>query len=359
MRNTVEVPRYVVSKAVRETATSRLNNIYQTYLNTGALPRMTHVADQFSKCPFSSKEEHRLDRYAEILEPALGFPYVIRGDGQNAEFKNFQQIPPLPGENLYRTFNHSLRFTFLRGWTDFEMDMEAHYTGLLDAIRDRYQELWTKDETGRYTGQAINYKNFRIGVELGNEVAYAAMGLGLAIDNSKDIVPELADPKAVEERKQFALEKSSMVHARTTANLHEVFWTKRKIYAFAEYDSLKLSKQNGKLILNQRNGQFDPYREGDPDLAKPTIGCMALYFKIHDDDKYWAIENAITAAFKAAGDMDLFNPKIARAAWEQRNKIFQRPKIANFVSRLPEDATTLKEDESSKEFWEIIQAEFI
>lgn len=79
----------------------------------------------------------------------------------------------------------------------------------------------------------------------------------------------------------------------------------------------------------------------DLPLSESTIGCMALLFKLNDQDKYWALENTLFAAIKQAGALDLFNPDTAKIAWEQRRRIVEHPEMAAALAELPEDLTPL------------------
>ena len=57
--------------------------------------------------------------------------------------------------------------------------------------------------------------------------------------------------------------------------------------------------------------------------------------------------------------MDLFNPAVVRAAWQQRNRILQRPKFAQFLKILPENLTERKGNDDFNDLWDTMEAEFI
>lgn len=376
MQNQIEAPHLSMKRnAVGATGQDRVVGITEVFPITGMLPPMVSVATHLDLTPFSPDERIRLERYAEIPELALGMPYVIVGDRKSARFRDFRSVSAEPGENPYRTFRRSIQDAFGRGWEKFEEEIEAHHPGMLTAIRDRYQKLLDRDATSHHTGIPIGVDSFKKGVELGPETAYFALGVGLAIANSREAVPSLKEATATkEQRLDLAMSLSRILRARAFVNLTETFWTKRKVHTFADWDSLRLIQNaSGKYTFNSDNELFSTYNpETDPPLSDPTITCMALLFKMRPTDRTNALENAITAAVIIAGELDLFNPDIAKAAWEQRGKLLQNrlfkaspeeiligPTIGSVIERLPEDLTQVREDKEFNALFPIFSGMFI
>ncbi|MGH7203839.1 MAG: hypothetical protein ACREHC_05340 [Candidatus Levyibacteriota bacterium] len=355
-------PISAIRGALRETAADRMGQWRESFSDGSSLPRSTSVANHLDVTPFSKGERCRLERYAEPTELTWGFSYVIKGDGELAQFREFRQLKPELEENPYRTFRRRIQDTFGRCWREFEQDFESHHPGKLAEMRDRYEQLLDDDPTSECTGVRVNYEHFSTGAELGPETAYFAFAVGLAIDNSRTEVPSLeAATETKEQRLNLALSLSPMLRARSIANVTSTFFTKRRANFFADWESLRLRETpNNTYIFNQRGGQFAAYdQETDGPLIDPTIGCMALLFKIKDTDTCWALDNAISAAIREAGALDLFNPDIARAAAEQRRRIFARPEIAAVADRLTQALPHPRNDPGLKKLVLTFDAEFI
>jgi hypothetical protein len=290
-------------------------------------------------------------------------PHVIEGHGDTARFRDFRALRPRPGENPYRTYRRSVQHAFREGWTRFKHDMDTCHPGMLAAWRYRNHSLWKSDPTGRHTGVRIGPKHYQTGGMLGTEMAYAALGLGLAIESSSYTAPLLRENAATRSQR---LELAGtliprMIHARAIANLRRAFWTKSTERIFAPFDSLRIHERpNGSHVFNQRGGQFRAYDPAcDPKLSVPTIGCMALLFRLPGAEQTWALDDAVTASLHAADEMDLFRPGIALEAWEQRRRLLERPRIAQFVAGLAEDLTLHREDPRLKDLYRIFDREFI
>ncbi|MEK7571806.1 MAG: hypothetical protein AAB553_06040 [Patescibacteria group bacterium] len=300
------------------------------------------------------------NRYAQVEELQLAMPYVIEGDGPAARFKKFILLPTEKGENPYRTLRRSLQATFGDGWERFENDIKSRQ---LKRIRKRYRKFLKRDTTGRDTDVPVGPEHFKTGVELDSEVPYFALPVGLAIHNSQDNVPHLLGDteEAKKERYNLACSLSQRsLRYRAVQNLHYTFWTRRRVSDLADWGSLRLEERKDReYVFDNFGGQFVPRMQGDPEPSGPTVGCMALLFKINETDKYWALENAIFASVYEAGEMDLFNPDIAVAAWKQREEIFKLPGVGDVAAGLGEDLTLVRRDPAFRKMSKILAKEFI